>query len=257
MLTPWRLIARAPGAALAVAFAAGALTAGVLMVGCENSDPTAPEGSMITVSADPQTVLPGQISTITATLRSSNGTRLPDQEVLFSTTAGALVPKAQTAILTNDAGQAVSDLITPASATVTATSGSVSGNTSVTVSGCALSGLTLQLNPQTISSCATEVDVTVTAIDTNGDPCEDLIIRIRILDPLSGETKLPGNLNATSGVTSDLGEFATKFIPDNTTCLQDCRADPNQTGNCEVDFLAEDSSGSINSGRVTLGENIP
>ena len=59
---------------------------------CESdSDPTAPADSVITVDANPQTVVvPGGgqgFTTITATLRSKNGTRLPDQEVSFSTLA--------------------------------------------------------------------------------------------------------------------------------------------------------------------------
>src|SRR5437867_775472 len=68
----------------------------LILVTCVTQDPTAPEGSMFTVSANPQTVvsqggLPGR-TTVTATLRGKNGTRLPDQEVAFSTTSGVLTP---------------------------------------------------------------------------------------------------------------------------------------------------------------------
>ena len=101
----------------------GIAIASVLMVSCENSDPTAPEGATITVSANPQTVRSGVTARITATVRSANGTRLPDQEVVFTTTTGSLSPPAQTPILTDDDGQAETVLSTTQTATVMAASG--------------------------------------------------------------------------------------------------------------------------------------
>ncbi len=263
MSTSRRPIGEARGAALVILVAgvAALVTLSALTIGCETSDPTAPEGSTITMSANPQTVLPGQSSSIIATLRSSNGTRLPDQEIVFSTTVGLLNPPAQTAILTDDDGEAVTLLTTPSSATVTASSGTISATTSVTVSGCALSAITLNLSSQVIPTCSTSVTLTVNAVDTNSDPCEDLIVRISSLAPISGLTRLVGSIALSQGLTNASGDFITTFTPDQTSCQSKCDTafDPNapNNGNCEVDFVAEDVSGSIESFRETLGESVP
>src|SRR5882672_7545922 len=87
-----------------VSGAAALLVAAVFgIAACNNSDPTAPADSTMTVSANPQTVVVPSVgdgqAQITATIRSKNGNRLPDQEVTFSTSAGRLDPAAETPIV--------------------------------------------------------------------------------------------------------------------------------------------------------------
>jgi hypothetical protein len=231
------------------ALAASLLAGGALLFpACENSDPTAPEGSTITVSADPQTVGPNIDSTITATLRSGSGTRLPDQEVIFTTTAGTLDPPAQTPILTDDRGVADCTLTTTTSATVTAQSGSISENTTVNYQKCTLSLVLLNINPQTITSCSEVVTLTAEARDTDNVLCEGVLIEFSADPPASGLTQLPGDIDRTSGLTDSNGEFGAVFTPSSVSCQPDCGL-----AVCETDFIAR--SGSITSSVVTLRED--
>lgn len=241
-----RIVAR--GARLvAVAVLSGLIGLGI---SCENSDPTAPEGSTIVVSAAPQTVNPGASSEITATVRSSNGTRLPRQEVLFNTTRGQLTPKALTPILTDNLGRATSILDTSEQATVTASSGSISGQTTVNVSGCALQSIVVNLSPGILPDCLSQVGVTVSVLDTNGQPCDGETVRIILLDPLSGVTRLQGSVSPSQGLTNASGEFTGSFTP-SSSCQNDCSG-----VTCEVDIVGEHIS-NIRSARETLGESIP
>ncbi|HXI01656.1 MAG TPA: Ig-like domain-containing protein, partial [Candidatus Saccharimonadales bacterium] len=142
-----RFVPKGAAGALLIGAAGGLLLlAAGMTLSCVNSDPTAPEGSTITVSADPQTVQPGVNSKITATVRSMNGTRLPDQEVIFTTTAGKL-STGSNAVTTDTAGQAESTLSTTQNATVTAASGTVTASTTVTFSTCTLQNFTVVPTP--------------------------------------------------------------------------------------------------------------
>src|SRR4029453_15761745 len=100
----------ASGLLLAVlAFATGACD--------DDTDPVAPADSVITVDANPQTVVvpPGSQgkTTTTATLRSKNGTRLPDQEMAFSTSSGSFDGSFDNPTTTDDQGEAVIVLFIP------------------------------------------------------------------------------------------------------------------------------------------------
>jgi hypothetical protein len=227
---------------------------GAMALSCESSDPTAPQGSTITVTADPQTVASGTDSTITATVRSSNGTRLPDQEVIFSTTRGNLTPPAQSSQLTDSNGQVTSLLSTSVTATVTATSGTTSGSTTVNFVNCDLQTIIVNLSEQVISDCSPDpkVVVFVTARDSAGAVCEGLAVSITADPPVSGATHLLGSLSPTQGVTDSGGLITAKFTPDASQCQNDCSG--GQV--CEVDFVAEDRGGSIQSVPVTLTASV-
>lgn len=229
---------------------------------CVNSDPTAPEGSTITVSADPQTVQPGIDSKITATVRSMNGTRLPDQEVIFTTTTGTLNPPAQTARTTDNNGQVSCVLSTDQTATVTASSGTITASTTVNVISCNLQTIIINSSLQTISSCLTTVGLTVEALDTNGEACAGVAVKIVTDTVPTGFNELTGSLSpAAQGVTDPMGMFTATFSPDQTQCQADCSlvSNPMATngGACEVIFVAETISGSNPSSPAIVTESIP
>ncbi len=133
-----------------------AVGAGLFLLACDNnSDPVAPADSTITVSANPQTVVVPSgggagAAEIVATLRSSNGTRLPDQEITFSSTAGFLDPPAETPIKSDSNGQATCILTTTSSATVMARSGSITGSTQIQTASGNISAIQLSVTPQTL-----------------------------------------------------------------------------------------------------------
>src|SRR5882724_1813672 len=189
---------------------AGGLALGlVTLVTCARQDPIAPDGSVISVSANPQTVVvqggvAGQAH-ISATLRSKNGSRLPDQEVVFSPSAGTLTPPAQTSVITDSQGQATSVLSTTVSATVTAFSGSISGSTPVNVVSGNLSSVTLDAIPQSLSTCTDTVALTATATDVNGDGVAGVTI-VFATTSISGRNLIQGSFSPTQPKTDVNGE---------------------------------------------------
>lgn len=231
------------------------LPVALILTACEDSDPTAPDGSTITISADPQTTQPNVSSKITATVRSGSGTRLPDQEVIFSTSQGSLTPPAQTPLISDDNGQVTSTLRTPSTATVTATSGTISATTSVSIISCNLQNLLINVVPQILTSCNGSATVTVTAIDDTGAGCGGVSIAFFADPPGSGLTELPGSLNPQQVVTDANGEATSTFNVDSSACQNSC-ANPNP-GQCEVDLSAEDNNGNYVTPVVVLSENVP
>jgi hypothetical protein len=231
--------------------------------GCENnSDPTAPADSTITVSANPQTVVvpTGQQGTteVTATLRSKNGTRLPDQEMTFSTTAGTLVPPAETPLVTDDQGQAKCSLVTTSSATITARSGSISGTTQIQTAPGDLAQFVLAVGPvQELTSCNDQLTLTASVRTTTGDPVAGVLV---IFDEVSSSV-LTGSFSPGTQRTTDVaGEAVVTWEP-NQSCETKCKAaggDPNTMGNCgDLSFIASDITGTFESFPVTVFENIP
>lgn len=241
----------------------GALAIAGMVLACNRSDPTAPTDSTITVSANPQTVVldptdPNHegTTTITATVRSKNGTRLPDQEVTFSTTNGSLAPPAETPIITNTDGQASCELSTPTSATVTARSGSITGSTQVTTVTGNIGSFNLSVIPQSIGTCNDVLDLEVTVLDTNGDPLENVSVEFK----LQGGSKLTGTFRPPSGVTNPSGILSATWTPDSTVCSSSCTdvGDPNGPGICsDLFFVACTSSCSIQSNTVRVTEDVP
>ena len=231
--------------------------------GCQNnSDPTAPEDSSITVSANPQTVVvpSGMNGTaeLTATLRSKSGTRLPDQEITFSTTNGTLDPPAETPLTTDDNGQAVSLLITASSATVTARSGGITGTTQVQTAPGNLAQFLLQVTPEELLDCDDTLMLDATVRTTAGDPVQGVIV---IFDETADST-LTGTFTPASSVLSNASGIAhVTWKPSATVCARECQAataDPNDMspGSCELRFGATDTTDTFGSNEVEVLDEI-
>src|SRR5215471_17137550 len=107
-----------------------------LTASCRGADQIAPDGSTITLAANPATIVlngGSGSSDVVATVSSSAGVPLKDQDVRFSATAGSLFdaagdPAANIPIRTDDLGNAHVTLITTTTTTVTARSGKATGS---------------------------------------------------------------------------------------------------------------------------------
>ena len=229
----------------------------LMLAACDNlNDPTAPEDSTITVSANPQTVVimggGSGITTITATLRASNGTRLPDQEVTFSTTAGALTPPAQTPLKTNSAGQVISTLTTSSAATVTASSGSITGQTQIQTAAGNISAILLGVDSQVLTSCGQVLTVTASVIDTIGTGIPG--VPVIFTNPMSTVT---GSFSPGPQVASDAsGNAVVTWMASASSCNLECEASGGM-GTCTLFFRAEDITGSFQSVDVEVIDMVP
>jgi hypothetical protein len=238
------------------------LAAAVWLSACENEgDPVAPADSTITVSANPQTVIVptggGSGSTeVIATLRSKNGTRLEGQEVSFSTTAGTLDPPADTDLETDSQGQARSILVTSSAATVTARSGSITGQTQIQTAPGDLATFVLNVDPTELTSCQDQLDISVDVRTNTGDPAPGILVIFSASGELSG-TFNPAQVNSNAS-----GKATSVFTPSGTVCQQQCTsagADPNNNrdGVCTLFIHAEDVTDTFSASPVQVTESIP
>jgi len=260
-----RSAAPVPGASRRFASVLAMFAMLISLAGCESGDPTAPADSTIRVSASPQTVIvdpngPPGASRITATLRSKNGTRLPDQEIVFETTAGnlfevvngTLVPLLSRPLETDDDGIAECILTTRQSATVTALSGSIMGTTQIQTASGEISSITLTVSATEIFDCGEDIELTATVRTSTGDPVSGVSVRFFSSDPPA--THL-GGFFPTSVVSDALGMATTTWRP-GSTCVDDC-SESNGMGPCTIAFQAEDLTGSIQSFVEQVDDQIP
>jgi len=244
---------------LAAAACALGLALAAAAPGCESSDPTAPADSVITVSADPQTVVVPSggsgTATITARLRSKNGSPLPDQEMTFSTTQGTLDPPAESLLTTDDDGQALSVLTTSSPATVTARSGSISGTTQVNTAQGNLSQFLLNISPvQELLACNDTLTFTAEVRTTAGDPVEDVLV---CFIEATANT-IAGNFNpGDQEFTDSSGEATVTWTP-GSQCNSRCTAagDPNGGGVCSFFFSVDDCNGNFESQQEQVTDRI-
>jgi adhesin/invasin len=246
------------------AAAAACMVLAALSAGCEGEgDPAAPEGSTISVSANPQTVIVpvggAGATEITATVRSANGTRLPDQEITFSTTAGSLDPPAETPLKSDSNGQAKCLLTTSSAATVTAASGSISDMTQIQTAPGDLATFIINVVPSFIVNCNDSVMATATVNTTMGTPVQGLLV---IFDEGS-TSEITGNFSPAAQVATDVNGMAVAtWTPNGAQCAAQCMAataDPNTgtDGDCRITLIADDITSSFTSPPAMVQDNIP
>jgi len=249
---------RASGAAALIAAAVLGIAA------CNNTDPTAPADSTVTVSANPSTVVVpagGQGTTeLTATLRSKSGAREPGQEMTFSTTSGILDPAAETTILTDNNGQAMSKLTLTSNSppTVTARSGSITATVQVLTTSAALSQFLLDIQPSDLTTCTDQLTMTAIVEDPNGDP----VPGVRVIFAEETPAVLTGSFSPSSQRDTDAtGTAVVTWKPSQATCDLKCTMagnDPNTMGNCgTLQFTASDLTGNFESQAFPIPDNIP
>jgi len=247
-----------------VSGAAAFLVAAVFgIAACNNSDPTAPADSTVTLTANPTTVVVpnnGQGTTeLTATLRSKSGAREPGQEMTFSTTSGLLDPAAGTTILTDDNGQAMATLTLTSNSppTVTAQSGSITATVQILTTSAALRQFLLNIVPSDLSTCTDELTMTATVEDPNGDPAPNVRVKFAQITPAI----LTGSFSPSNQVDTDVnGEAVVTWTPSQATCEAKCEMagnDPNTMGNCgTLQFTASDLIGIFKSQAFPIQDNI-
>jgi len=237
------------------AAACAAVCALWLLAACESSDPVAPEGSTITVSANPQTVItPGGLpgaAEITAIVRGENGTRFPGQEVTFDSSAGTLNPVGGTIVLTDDDGVSSCTLTTTSATTITARSGVITGTTQVQTSPADLSTFVLDVLPDTtLDSCNDIFELTATVRDTMGVGVQGVLV---IFEQFNLPLAYNGDFIPSSGqVTSNANGEAKVMWRPGSECTTHC-----VSGICEVELTATDITDAFRSNPVTLTDNIP
>jgi len=221
-----------------------------LTASCRGSDQVAPEGSTITLAANPATiVLTGGSgsSDVVATVYSAAGVPQEDQDVRFSSSAGALFtpppdnePAANIPIRTDELGNAHVVLTTTTTTTVTAQSGKAVGTLSLsTVNGNLnailinqLTGVTGCINEDTISNCSDSICVEAQAVDDGGDPIPGVVI-VFSLENASPDFSVffaSGN-QFTTGAD---GKVSASFKLNSSNCSDPCAA----PDSCEADMVA-------------------
>ncbi len=260
---------------------ASVLVAAAVLSGCEDSEVVAPAGSEISVSATPSTiplvadpncttallVTNCGVADVVATVSSELGGGLPGQDVRFTTNAGLLftgtlaspTPVSNLPISTDSYGNAHVLLATSVQTTVTAKSGAASGTASFQVVNAALSQILLNIDTTSsgcsssttnISSCSQTVCLVAKAVDTDGDPVEDVPLAFALINNAVGMNTFEVLFSPTQELTDVNGEVRTKFTP-TSTCSAECGA----SANCDAQVVAR--AGQLSSPALDLSILIP
>ncbi len=263
---------------------AAACLAALVLAGCQKGDRIPPKGATITLAANPTTIPLGssaicqtalQVTTcgtsqVVATVSNELGVPLPDQDVRFSTTAGALffdltnlVNASNLPIQTDSLGNAQVSLVTTTNSTVTARSGVTSGTLNLnTVTG-NLSQILLDLdqdpnspcgtnNDPIITSCSQEVCFVATAKDTSGNPVQGVTIVFKLQNNTTGSSTFNATFVTSQPTTPADGEVHTVMTP-GSDCGTQC------SGNkcSQADVVAQTSGGAFQSFPFRVTINIP
>jgi hypothetical protein len=253
-------------AALAVGFLA--------LANCNRGDKVAPEGATIDVAAFPSTITVATkgdsgTSDIIATVSSSGGVPLPEQDVRFSASAGLLQtpsgePAANVPIRTDNFGNAHVTLTTSTTTTVTARSGGATGTLTLSVVTGNLSSI--DLNQESGTGC---LDATTTfidcggdalclvakAVDTNGDPIAGVSLEFLLENGAENSDGDPFDVSFTvqNGTTDASGEVHTRVRIASSGCTQLCSGGKTCSGN----IVATLRGGGFDSGPFSFTTDIP
>jgi hypothetical protein len=264
-------------------FRAAAACAGVLaLLGCESSERIAPEGATVTVAATPTTIVLGSgaeclsllnvaecgTAQVIATVSSKIGVPLPDQDVRFSSTAGLLFtgtvsnpdPASNLPIRTDEFGNAVVNLITSTTTTVTARSGAASGMLTLNTVQGNLSRITLNVDTTSagctmsttnVTSCSQTICFEAVAEDDTGAGIDGVLIVFALQNNTIGDNTFNGQFTPMQVTTANGGVARTTFAPDST-----CAAECGMNKSCQAEVVAS-TQGGFQSVPVPLTINIP
>ena len=220
----------------------------ILVAACQKTDVVAPDGSTISLVSTPATIVlaggrQAVPATILATVTNSIGVPLSGQDVRFTTTSGTLDPVAGTPVRTDTHGNAIS-ILTDATQgpTITAKSGKATQTLQITTATCNLSTITFGPGPIQLNNCTQTFDLTATAFDTAGDPCQGVFIIFSFVPTSTPTTDISGSFNPLNAPTDANGEVTTTLTLDNNTCSTKCPGTQKCTGSIQA------ASGTITSG---------
>jgi hypothetical protein len=244
MTFPWRFLMWSATILLAV-----------FVLACQSSDVIAPDGSTISLTANPATIiLTGGVQsapvTVIATVGNSIGVPLPGQDVRFTTTAGTLSPQAGTAVRTDQDGNATT-ILTDARQppTITAKSGKATATLQIQTATCALSAIALSPSSLQLNTCNDTFNVTAVATDTSGAPCSGILVNFTITGS-APSTDVAGSFNPGSDTTDQTGVANSTLTINSTDCNTKC------VGKQCTGFIKA-NSGSTSSVNVSIVDNVP
>jgi len=246
-----------------------------LTASCRGSDQVAPEGSTITVSANPATIViltPGGSgsSDVVATVYSAAGVPQEDQDVRFSSSAGSLFtpppdnqPAANIPIRTDNLGNAHIVLTTTTTTTVTARSGTATGTLSLSTVNGNLNAILLNQDtetagcdsePNSFLNCDDNFCLVAQAVDDEGAGIVGVVLTFSIqnADSTSGDSFAFGfSPNAT--VTTNAQGIARATFQLGSDCNTVCSG----ANSCSGDLIVALQGGGFPSNTVNFNTSIP
>jgi hypothetical protein len=242
-----------------------AMTCGLLLAAsaCDESDTVAPDGSTISLSATPATILlsngiQARDVTIVATVYNSIGVPLPGQDVRFTTNSGSLTPPGNTPVETDDIGNALSILKgASATTTITAQSGKATKDISLQTVTCDIQSISLSESQLNFTSCNTgaeggSFELTATVSDTSGAPCVGIQVAFSVTTTSDPPDEDVGIDISPGAVTTDSNGEATTTVSLANDCSEDCPGKDCITSGQQI----EASGGGVTSTPATVSDNI-
>ncbi|MEM6702303.1 MAG: PKD domain-containing protein [Acidobacteriota bacterium] len=150
-----------------------------LLASCDSSNPVAPEGTVLTLTANPARIASDSTSQIRVVARRPNGTPVnPGTIILLGTTIGRVTPSVET----DSAGEAVGILEGNGEfgmATVTATVGSSEAVTADVQIGLPAGSISVQATPSTVAETGGSVTLLAIVRDDQGQALPDAEVNFR------------------------------------------------------------------------------
>jgi len=237
--------------------------AGALLIAaaaCDDSETVAPDGSTITLSPTPATILisnsiqSGEV-TVLATVRNAIGVPLPGQDVRFTTSSGVLDPRAGTPVPTDDDGNAITILDKATTqTTLTAQSGKAIATFQLPTVTCNIQNIALDQAALNFTACTGPGSFFVlraTVTDTSNDPCVGVLVTFKSTVASLPATDVALGISPGSSTTDNNGEVSTTVSLD-SNCSSRC---PGQDCNTSLQSIVA-SGGGTTSDPVTVNISI-
>jgi hypothetical protein len=251
-------------------FLAGLAVGFLALANCNRGDQVAPEGATIELGASPSTIVlvDGSGSAdVVATVSSSVGVPLPDQDVRFSSSAGTLEtlsgqPASNIPIRTDSFGNAHVRLTTTKTTTVTARSGGASGTLTLDAVVGDLQSININqesgtgcLDDDTFLTCGDELCLVAEAVDVDGAPVSGVSIQFNLEDAVNDPDGDPFNVRftITNGTTDSSGQVHTRVQIGSSDCIDVCTGGKTCSGN----VVASLRGGAFASAPFAFRTNIP
>jgi hypothetical protein len=247
--------------------------AGALSWSCRGSDQIAPDGATIELAANPTTIVllggagSSGSSDIIATVSSSVGVPLKDQDVRFSSSAGSLFtpggdPGANIPIRTDDLGNAHVTLVTTKTTTVNARSGTATGSLTLdTVAGNISSILLNQdtatagcITDPTFQTCSDSFCLVAQVIDDEGLGIAGVAVSFSVQNAENSVGKPVTGVFTPTQVTTDAGGLARAKFRLGSNCPDVCGGGAET---CSGELSASLQGGGFPSTPVTFSTAIP
>ncbi len=149
------------------------------LLACDSADPVAPEGTLLTITANPARIASDSTSQIRVIARKPNGTPVnPGTLIRLGTTIGRIDPSVQT----DDSGEAIGTLSGNGEfgmATVTASAGSSEAVTVDVQVGLPAGTISVQATPSTVPETGGTVNLLAIVRDDQGQALENASVNFR------------------------------------------------------------------------------